>query len=98
MAEAKDVVAKEASDMGVGGDLTQATPQVPPQVSEEFLKLQSDLININAKLVFAVATCECEKRDECEIFQHAREVAKILKKMQDVVTSTSKKVGKRGRR
>jgi len=94
MAEAKEVVAKEASDMGVGGDLTQATPQV----SEEFLKLQSDLINLNAKLVFAVATCECEKRDECEIFQHAREVAKILKKMQDVVTSTSKKVGKRGKR
>jgi len=98
MAEAKDVVAKEASDMGVGGDMTTPQASVPPQVSEEFLKLQSDLININARLVFAVATCECEKRDECEIFQHAREVAKILKKMQDVVTSTSKKVGKRGRR
>ena len=94
MAEAKDVVAKEASDVGVGGDIT--SPQT--QVSEEFMKLQSDLININAKMVFAVATCECKDKEDCEIYQYAREVAKILKKMQDVVTSTSRKVGKRSRK
>ncbi len=65
--------------------------ETPAQVQEEFMELQSELIKLNTKLVFAVATCDCEKRDNCEVFENSKEIAKVLKKMQDMITITTKR-------
>jgi len=68
---------------------------IPDQVPEEFLELQSELIKLNTKLVFAVATCDCENRDNCEVYENSKEIAKILKKMQDMITITTKSTKKK---
>jgi len=80
-----------------------ATPQVEIEsgdaieIPDELRELQSELINLNTKLVFAVATCECEKKEECEVYTNSKEIAKVLKKMQDMITITTKG-GKKSRK
>jgi len=78
---------KEEKDASESMVVSEAHAQVP----EEFMELQGELIKLNTKLVFAVATCDCEKRDNCEVFENSKEIAKILKKMQDVITITTKR-------
>lgn len=67
-------------------------------VPDEIRELQTELINLNTKLVFAVATCECENSKNCEVYNNAKEIAKVLKKMQDVITVTTREVRKKRRK
>ena len=86
---------KISSDNAVLSETPTPTPTQPPtQVPEEFMELQSELIKLNTKLVFAVATCDCRERDSCEVFENAKEIAKILKKMQDMITITTRQRGR----
>ena len=70
------------------GDVAFGEDSLP--ISDELRELQTELINLNTKLVFAVATCDCEKKDECEVYNNSKEIAKVLKKMQDMITVTTK--------
>jgi len=93
------VVEKKEEKVGSDGAILSETPtQTPTQVPEEFVELQSELIKLNTKLVFAVATCDCEDKENCEVYENSKEIAKILKKMQDMITITTKSTKKKGRR
>lgn len=59
-------------------------PGVSPELEEEFRELQAEMLEAATKIVFEVATCECEKRDECGVYQAARNLSKVLKNLQDV--------------
>jgi len=67
-------------------------------IPEELKELQTELINLNTKLVFAVATCECDKKENCEIYTNSKEIAKILKKMQDMITITTRRGKKKSKK
>jgi len=69
-------------------DVAMGEDSVP--IPDELRELQTELINLNTKLVFAVATCECDKKDECDVYKNSKEIAKVLKRMQDVITVTTK--------
>jgi len=77
-------------DMAIGED---STP-----IPDELRELQTELINLNTKLVFAVATCDCENKEECDVYKNSKEIAKVLKKMQDVITITTKSTRKKSRK
>lgn len=67
---------------------TQAQPQVQtpmPSIPNELAEVQRELIDINSKLVMEVATCECEKKEQCDVFKMARQLAKVLKKMSNIL-------------
>ena len=90
------MVTKEVTseDMATGGDSMPEGMTIPDEIRE----LQTELINLNTKLVFAVATCDCEKKEECDVYKNSKEIAKILKKMQDMITITTKGAKKKGKR
>lgn len=68
---------------------TKEETVVEPQ-AEELRDLQLELVNLNTKLVFAVATCDCEKKEHCELYQISKEVAKVLKEIQNVMGGRTK--------
>lgn len=72
---------------------------LPSEQFDELRELQTELINLNTKLVFAVATCDCKYADDCDLYKNSKEIAKVLKKMQDMimVTATKKPIRKRRR-
>ena len=64
----------------------QAQVQTPmPSIPNELAEVQRELIDINSKLVMEVATCECEKKEQCDVFKMARQLAKVLKKMSNIL-------------
>jgi len=77
-------------------DMAMGEDSVP--IPDELRELQTELINLNTKLVFAVATCDCENKEECDVYKNSKEIAKVLKKMQDVITITTKSTRKKSRR
>jgi len=56
-----------------------------PTIPNELAEVQRELIDINSKLVMEVATCECEKKEQCDVFKMARQLAKVLKKMSNIL-------------
>jgi len=69
----------------------------PGKIPDEFAELQSELIQLNTKLVFAVATCDCENKEKCDVYINSKEIAKVLKKMQDMITVITKSTEKKAR-
>ena len=59
--------------------------QPVPTIPNELAEVQRELIDINSKLVMEVATCECEKKEQCDVFKMARQLAKVLKKMSNIL-------------
>jgi len=64
------------------------TPEIPTpevQISPEERKLMessmTEMMNVCAQLIFEVAACECDERDECEVFKLARQIAKAMSKL-----------------
>ena len=74
-------------------DMAMGEDSVP--IPDELRELQTELINLNTKLVFAVATCDCENKEECDVYKNSKEIAKVLKRMQDVITVTTKGSGRK---
>lgn len=65
---------------------------LPSEQFDELRELQTELVNLNTKLVFSVATCDCKYADDCDLYKNSKEIAKVLKKMQDMImVSTTKK-------
>jgi len=60
-----------------------AVLDIDPKIAEELRNIQAELLNYSTKLVFEVATCECEHKEHCGVFNMAREVAKVMKELQD---------------
>ena len=56
---------------------------IDSKLAEELRNIQAELLNYSTKLVFEVATCECGDREECGVFNIAKEIAKIMKELQD---------------
>jgi len=81
-------MATEENKMGNEG-MDVEIPDIPTEVRE----LQTELINLDTRLVFAVATCECENKEECDVYKNSKEIAKILKKLQDVITVIPREKG-----
>lgn len=59
--------------------------QVTQEMESRIREIQAKLINLNTSLVFAIATSECKMRDRCEVFKYGREIAKVIKELQDLV-------------
>jgi len=59
----------------------QATPSIPPELQKANELIQK-LVTHATNMVLDLATCECEKINECEIAKQAREIAKVLKEFQ----------------
>ena len=47
-------------------------------------ELMQRLITENTRLIVEVATCDCENANECGIYVRAKEIAKILKELQNI--------------
>ncbi|HIP32166.1 MAG TPA: hypothetical protein EYG86_05345 [Crocinitomicaceae bacterium] len=59
--------------------------QLTPTIPNELAEVQRELIDINSKLVMEVATCECDRKEQCDVFKMARQLAKVLKKMSNII-------------
>jgi len=94
MDENVDKVVK-SGDVGSGNETPYAGhPALPPQMAGQAMPQQLDpkaeaineavrqLIDAATKLTVKVATCSCEKKDECGVFKFGREVAKAIDSLQ----------------
>ena len=59
-------------------------PMLSPEQAERVNKLLSDLIANATKLSIKLAICDCDSKDECEIFEIAKKIAKTIDEMQNV--------------
>jgi len=66
-------------------EVTDVAREITKKMEDRIRTIQTELINLNTSLVFAIATCECKMRDRCEVFKYGREIAKVIKKLQDIV-------------
>jgi len=71
-------------------------PATSPELEEEFRELQAEMLEAATKIVFEVATCECEKREECGVFKAARNLSKVLKELQDAWRKSGAQTPARG--
>lgn len=76
----------------------QDFPEIDPKVADDLRELQTNLLNMNTKLVFEVATCECEKKEDCGVFLVSKEISKILKELQDKAVITVRSRTKKKKR
>jgi hypothetical protein len=49
-----------------------------------YMDLIRSLTNKAASIVVGVAVCDCNHKDTCEVYQDAREIAKIIRQLQEV--------------
>jgi len=71
---------------------TVSSPQaVRPQTgaqedekSKRIAALMRELVSECSKLVFKVARCDCERRDECPVFRCAKRIAAIIDDLNEI--------------
>jgi len=74
------------------------------ELMSQLAEAQRRLGDVLGRLSMKVAICECERRDECEVFRLAREIVKRLDEMSEITertrtsTQKSKKKEVKGRR
>jgi len=56
--------------------------QVPPEIDPKIRDLMTALLDKTVQLIMKVATCKCDKRDNCRVYECAREVAVVVDKIQ----------------
>jgi len=73
----------------------QSTPTIkkPTPEQEKYLELVRQLTDASAILVVKVATCTCNNKDECKVFQQAQKIATIIDAIQDTRFEGIKKEG-----
>ena len=64
--------------------MQQVTPQMTPELAEEVNNVLSDLIANATKLSIKVAVCDCESRNECDVFNMAKKIASLVDKLQSI--------------
>lgn len=60
---------------------TSITEQETPQLSPEQVRLQQlmqGLINEATRLIIKVATCDCNHKDDCDVYRGAKQIAKLI--------------------
>jgi len=60
------------------------TIQLPEKVRVKLEEKMRDLFTKAVQLVTKTAICKCEKRDNCKVFEMAREMAVIIDEVQEL--------------
>jgi len=60
-------------------------PPIPPEVPPEVQELMTQLVEECTSLVYDLVECDCEKRKECQVFNRARGIARVLRGLTKVV-------------
>jgi len=56
----------------------------PTPEQERYLQLVRQLTDASAILVVKVATCKCDKKEECKVFKQAQRISDIIDEIQDI--------------
>jgi len=56
----------------------------PTAEEQKYLDLIRGLTDSSVSMVIEVATCTCEKRSSCDVFQQAQAIAKVIKNIQAI--------------
>lgn len=72
----------EGAEPPVGLNLPGANPGKDPNEAK-YLKLIRELTDTSAILVVKVATCKCDKKNNCKLFIQAQKIADILDELQE---------------
>ena len=63
---------------------TPATAAQPPTPADRLTQLMQQLVVKCTMLVIKVATCRCEKREQCAIYRIAKEIAEIIDEINEL--------------
>jgi hypothetical protein len=70
---------QQDSVIGTGGQASKPTPQ-----QQKYLALVRELTESASNLVIKVATCKCEKRDQCKLYEQAQKVASKIEALSEL--------------
>jgi len=62
-----------------------APPVTPPPITPEVQELMTQLVEKCTSLVYDLVECDCENRKECQVFNTARGIARVLRGLTKVV-------------
>ena len=65
--------------------MTAPTPVIPDEVRDELTALMQELLLKTHELSFEYSTLDCEKIQECELAKKAKELFKVVKKLNKLV-------------
>lgn len=70
---------QQDSVIGTGGQASRPTPQ-----QQKYLALVRELTEASSNLVIKVATCKCDKRDQCKLYEQAQKVATKIEALSEI--------------
>ena len=65
--------------------MTAPMPVIPDEVRDELTALMQELLLKTHELSFEYSTLDCEKIQECELAKKAKELFKVVKKLNKLV-------------
>lgn len=74
----------------MGGGMGAGQPQMTPKpqklnpLQQKYMATVRDLTEQASNLVIKVATCKCDKREECKLFHQARKIAEKVEFLQEL--------------
>jgi len=81
--------------MGVGAGMPRM-PKISP-TQQKYIAVVRDLTEAASTLVIKVATCKCDKKDTCKIYQQAQKIADKIEALQEMGRVTEREATKTGK-